>query len=89
MILPAVILSGFLGDIRLDIVRNPISRTGPVHVVTAGSMRSVTVFVGTRYSPPSYMARRKNSGGGRDGRDGLLRLGDGTPVVAMTSDYPR
>jgi hypothetical protein len=36
--LPAVILPRFLGDIRLDTVRSPISRPGPFHVVTAGSM---------------------------------------------------
>jgi len=38
LILPAVILSRFLSDIRLDTVQNPVSRTGPFHVVTAGSM---------------------------------------------------
>jgi len=40
LILPAVILSRFLGDIRLDTVQNPISRTGLFHVVTAGSIKT-------------------------------------------------
>jgi len=38
LILPAVIPSRFLGDIRLDTVQNPVSRTGPFHVGTAGSI---------------------------------------------------
>ena len=53
MILPAVILLVFFDDIRLDTVQNRISRTGPLHVVTAGSMRkSVTVSPGS--NPPSF-----------------------------------
>ena len=40
LILPAVTLPGFLGDIRLDTVQNPISRTGLFHVVTAGSIKT-------------------------------------------------
>ena len=39
LILPAVILSIFLGDIRVDTVQNHVFRTGPLHVVTAGSMK--------------------------------------------------
>ena len=38
LILPAVILSRFLGDIRVDTVQNLVFRTGPLHVVTAGSI---------------------------------------------------
>jgi len=38
LILPAVTLSRFLSDSRLDTVRDPISWTGPLHVIIAGSI---------------------------------------------------
>ena len=43
--LPAVILSRFLGDIRLNTVQNPTFRTGPLHAVIIGSITAAISVV--------------------------------------------
>ena len=51
LILPTVTLSRFLSDIWVDTVRDPVSWTEPLHVITAGSIRQYRDLVSDDATP--------------------------------------